>query len=54
MNFVRKIISSDILENIIEISEDLKHREVEIIVLPLEKIDNQTVSKAKKKCKRYT
>lgn len=51
MNFIRKIASSDILENIIDIPDSLKHREVEIIILPLDKIDNQT-AKAKRKSVR--
>jgi len=36
MNFARKIISSDRLENIIEIPDNLKNRKVEIIILPVE------------------
>ena len=39
MNFVRKIISSSKLDNIIDIPESLKNRDVELIILPLEVID---------------
>ncbi|MEQ8187752.1 MAG: hypothetical protein ABRQ39_07235 [Candidatus Eremiobacterota bacterium] len=49
MNFVRKIASSDILANIIEIPDNMKHRNVEIIVLPLEFSENQVNTKVKQK-----
>ena len=35
MAFVRTIINSDKLDNIITIPDDLKHQEVEVLVLPI-------------------
>ena len=40
MNFIRKVANSDILINIIDLPENLKHKQVEIIVLPVE--ENQS------------
>lgn len=36
MNFVRKITHSDTLKDIIDLPENLRNQEVEIIVLPLQ------------------
>ena len=36
MNFVRAVANSDILANIIEIPESLRHKKVEILILPYE------------------
>ncbi|MEQ8169315.1 MAG: hypothetical protein ABRQ38_10490 [Candidatus Eremiobacterota bacterium] len=49
MNFVRKIVSSDILADIIEIPDSMKHRDVEIIILPLEFSEKQVNTKVKQK-----
>ena len=38
MTFIRKVANSDILAHIIDIPEKLKHRQVEIIVLPYDEI----------------
>lgn len=35
MNFVRKVTHSDILEHIVDLPEDLRNQEVELIILPL-------------------
>ena len=36
MNFIRKIVKSDDLEKGIRIPEELKHRNVELLIIPLE------------------
>jgi hypothetical protein len=58
MNFIRTVVNSDVLINIIEVPEDLKHRKVEILVLPYENIDidenkSQKPKKARAKLERY-
>jgi hypothetical protein len=58
MNFIRTVVNSDILIDIIEIPENLKHRKVEILVLPYENIDmdenkNIKPKKAKGMLERY-
>lgn len=47
MNFIRKVANSDILINIIDLPENLKHKQVEIIVLPVEENEGQTSSNSK-------
>ena len=41
MRFVRKIANSDVLAHIIDIPEELKNKQVEIIVLPYEYVEEQ-------------
>jgi len=36
MNFIRTVVNSDALEKIISLPEELKHREVEILIFPIE------------------
>ncbi|GAH32311.1 unnamed protein product [marine sediment metagenome] len=45
MDFIRKIINSDLLQNIFEIPISLKHKKVEILILPVEKFDQYTEKK---------
>jgi len=45
MNYVRKVTNSDVLKNIIDIPEGLKHKQVEIIILPYEENKNVVGSK---------
>ncbi len=45
MNFIRKIINSDKLNNIIQIPEDLRHQNVEILILPLQYSTKKSVKK---------
>lgn len=49
MKFVRKIANSSVLANIIDIPEELKNKQVEIIVLPYE---NRDIDKDKGKSVR--
>ncbi|MBJ6361472.1 hypothetical protein ACFOQM_09265 [Paenibacillus sp. GCM10012307] len=35
MNFVRKITNSDALKHIVDLPEDLRNRDVELIILPI-------------------
>lgn len=49
MNFARKIVDSEKLIGIIDLPEDLKRKQVEIIVLPPQETKKQ---KAKKKNKK--
>lgn len=45
MNFVRKITHSDMLEHIVDLPEELRHQDVELIILPLrEPASKQTSS----------
>ena len=37
LNFIRKIVNSDVLENIVKLPDDLKHQQVEILILPVSK-----------------
>lgn len=58
MNFVRTVVNSDILTNIIEIPESLRHRKVEILVLPYENTNidenkKQKIKRAKGLLERY-
>lgn len=39
MNFVRKVANSDILASIIDIPEALRHKKVEILILPIDEKD---------------
>ena len=51
MDFVRKVVNSNVLADIIEIPEHLKNKKVEIIILPYDNVDNEdnfSVHKAKK------
>lgn len=42
MNFVRKVIHSNMLEHIVDLPEDLRNQDVELIILPLRNpISNQ-------------
>jgi len=41
MNFARTIVSSERLIDILDLPDDLKHREVEIIVLPTHTIHSE-------------
>ncbi len=41
MNYIRKITNSDIFNNIIELPANLKHKQVEIIILPYEENKNE-------------
>jgi len=36
MNFIRKVANSNILANVIDLPENLRNREVEILIFPLE------------------
>ena len=36
MNFVRKVIDSDSLESLISLPDELKHKKVEVLILPIE------------------
>ncbi|RAK08440.1 hypothetical protein C8C77_11259 [Halanaerobium saccharolyticum] len=48
MEYIRKIIDSDILEKIINIPEELKHKKVEIIILPASNANDEDGIKKKK------
>lgn len=51
MDFVRKVVNSNVLADIIEIPEQLKNKRVEIIILPYDNVDNAdnvSIRKAKK------
>ena len=37
MNFVRTIVNSDSLEKLVNLPDDLKHQEVEVLIFPIEK-----------------
>lgn len=39
MDFVRKIVDSDSLESLISLPDKLKHKKVEILILPLDEQD---------------
>jgi hypothetical protein len=43
MDYIRKIANSDILENIINLPENLRHKRVEIIILPCPETEDATV-----------
>ena len=47
LNFIRKVANSDILTHIIDLPENLKHKQVEIIVLPVDENEMKTGSAAK-------
>lgn len=57
MDFVRTIISSDSLAGIINIPDQLKHRLVEILILPCEEqvnaVDKQESKKARGALSKY-
>jgi hypothetical protein len=40
MDYVRKIANSDIFNNIIDLPENLRHKRVEIIILPCPETDD--------------
>jgi ABC-type uncharacterized transport system auxiliary subunit len=52
MNFVRTIVNSDILTSIIEIPENLRHRKVEILILPYENVNMEENKEQKVKMAR--
>jgi hypothetical protein len=52
MNFVRTIVNSDILTSIIDIPENLRHRKVEILILPYENINMEENKEPKVKLAR--
>jgi hypothetical protein len=50
MEFVREIIDSDVLDHIIKIPDSLKHRRVEIILLPI--VESEEKAHVHEKCAR--
>lgn len=52
MEYIRKIIDSEILETIINIPDELKHKRVEIIILPIEN-EVETDEKSQKEKKLF-
>ena len=49
MRFVRKIANSDMLADIIDIPEELRNKQVEIIILPYEDPENKNIKEDKGK-----
>jgi len=49
VDFVRKVANSDILAGVIELPESLKHKKVEILILPYENIDTEDNTRQKVK-----
>lgn len=45
MNFVRAIVNSDTLKNVVSIPDELKHQEVELLIFPVK----ETSEKPKKR-----
>lgn len=48
MEFYRKVANSDILSEIIELPNNLKNRQVEILILPYDNVSNDKTRKSKK------
>ena len=49
MNFIRKVANSDVLADIINIPENMRHKKVEIIVLPYEEEVKENIKTGLKK-----
>jgi hypothetical protein len=49
MNFIRKIANSDLLTDIMNIPENMRHKKVEIIILPYEEEGKESSKKGLKK-----
>jgi hypothetical protein len=52
LDFIRTIVNSDILASIIEIPENLRHRKVEILILPYENVNVEENKEQKVKMAR--
>lgn len=53
MEFIREIINSDKLENIIYIPESMKHKNVEILILPVQE-KKSGIGKLRGALKKYS